>query len=179
MSAKRLSKNECHRIAHKMTAGISSEIKAIETWFNNLSRQILEEQVPETIMSLFSGDSNLAKYIKVAKHGCIVSNKRYYYTDFDSVPSNSSDFRPNIIIPEKNEKQFKELYEKRHALQTKQSILVKELEDILYKLATPKRITEHLPEALPFLPEVEESSLPQINLSQFRQKLKEELGEIK
>jgi len=173
MSTKRLSKNECQSIAYKMTEGISREIEAVENYFKDLNRQILEGRVPEPILSLFYGDEKLAKYIKTTASGYMYIGKRHIYVNFDSVPTDNR--CDSVIVPEIHLAKANEMYDKKSALETKQKLLIRELEEILYKLATPRKIIEHLPEALPFLPAIEDNQLPQINLEQFREKLKREL----
>lgn len=174
MSSKRLSKDECRNIAHQMTDCISKEIEAVNNYFKDLNRQILESRVPEPILSLFYGDEKLAKYINKTTSGYMYIGKRYIHVYFDSVPAN--DNIDSVIVPEIHLKKANEMYDKKSALEIKQKLLIRELEEILYKLATPRKITEHLPEALPFLPSVENNELPQINLEQFREKLRNELG---
>lgn len=176
MSAQRLNKDECNEIANKMLSGISKEIKAIDNYFNDLNRQLLVSKVPEPILSLFYGDETLAKFIKTYKYGTLSFNKRYVYTEFEPVPVLTDNGRNVIVVPEQFLKKANKMYDEKGALETKKALLVKELEQVLFKLSTPKRITEHLPEALPYLPVSVKNQLPQINLSQFRDKLKTELG---
>lgn len=176
MSVKRLSKDECTVIAEKMTGGILTQINAINSWFNNLHRQVAVKNVPETIMSLFSGDSKLAKYINSGSFGTFhIDGNRYHYTDFEPVPINSNNWRIVHSVPDEFVKEANDKYDKLKALQTKRQILKDEIKEVLYKLGSYKKISESLPEAVPFLPKVEEVLLPAMNLSQFREKLRDEL----
>ena len=174
MSTKKLTKQECSNIAEKMTESIQKEIEEIQNYFDNLARELLESKVPKDILKSFSTGSREKEYIKTTKSTHIIlEHNRWVYCKFEAVPAENT----NNVKPKNDSKEkASEMYEKREALETKRKLLTKQLEEILYKLSTYKRVTENLPEAAPFLPKVEKNILPAINLREFREMLNKELS---
>lgn len=176
MSTKRLNKSECNEIAHKMTQSILDEYNRVENSLSNILREKLEKQIPlNQIKRLFS-DPLMKKYIKTTSSGyLILGNRRSIYLSFDPVPCIEN--CPSVDINNQEELiEANKLYDLRDSLKTKRKLLMEELEEILFKLSTYKRISEHLPEALSFLPEAKQNELPQLNLNEFRNKLNKELN---
>lgn len=174
MSTKKLTKQECSEIAEKMTISIQREIDTIDNYFNNLARETLESKVPKDILKSFSADSKEKEYIKTTKSvHIILEHNRWVYCRFKAVPVENTN---NTKLKDDSKEKASEMYEKKEALETKKKLLIKQLEEVLYKLSSYKRVSENLPEAIPYLPKVKESELPATNLKEFREMLHKELS---
>jgi hypothetical protein len=175
---KRLSKTECSEIATKMTSGIQSEINKCEKYFGDLARKLLAKKVPKEVTLVFE-QSVRGHWFVHTKTNCQLSIgvNRYVWTSFEQVPVSRENLHNTVCIDNaSDEKEANIIYDRMDALKNKKKLMKTEIESVLFKLATYKKVSEFFPEALPFLPKVQENQLPQINLDSFREKLKTELS---
>ena len=165
----KLSKVACAEIARKMVISLDKEINECKQYFNDLHEKKLINGIPKHLLELYKD------YFKVATRGYLYlnGNSRCIETKFNSIICKQS--TSALYITDKKEvEEANKIYDLEQILRKKRNDLKKELTEVLFKLSTYKRITEHLPEAVPYLPEMT-NLLPQINLNEFREKLKKEL----
>lgn len=169
---KRLNKTECNEIAFKMVAPISNEIEECKKFFEEVYKKKAEELVPKEVLELFN-NKKTKPFIKTeyGRYIYIKNNNRSIYISCKNIPY----IDKNIVLIGEEAEEANKVYDKLEILKSKKLLLIKELEQVLFKLGTYNRVSEHLPEAVPYLPENREM-LPQINLNEFREKLRRELN---
>ena len=162
----RISKSLAEQIAGKMLEKKYKEIMYIEKERNDLIIESFKESLPINVLNCFeSNPEYIVKYQTFSLNGIGLMN--YEINLKSGFPCNNNN-RINISdsIAEKMIEYRNIIHDKKKALIS----LRNNLEAALYKLATPARIAENIPEAVPFLPKENKLEIA-INFTDLRNQL--------
>lgn len=162
----RITKQIAEDVTDKLVAKITAKIKEIEVEFGQILSDEWSKRTPKNVLAVFASDPS---FIKTKQSGYIYFlGRSIYCTHSKSFPVSGDALKvDDVELCNK----LSALENEKIELQKKKSALHKELLATLLQLGTSNKIIEHLPEAIPFLPE--ESLVPAINLTDTRNKLKE------
>lgn len=162
----RITKTIAEDVADKLVAKLTERLKEIEIEFGQILNDEWVKRAPKEVLTTLIV---APEYIKTKSSGYIHFLGRTVYCTHDkSFPHSSSDLKiENTDLCNR----MSALENEKIDLKKKKAALHKEFSSTLLQLGTTNKIAEHLPEAIPFLPE--ESKVPAINFTDTRNKLKE------
>ena len=162
----RVSKSLAKQIAGKMLEKKYQEIKDIEKERNELFISYYLETLPKNVIKCFeSNQEYINKHVSFSLNGIGLMN--YEITINEGIPSTDNcRINVSVTIAEKMNEYRNVISDKIKAVRSLRS----NLEAALFKLATPARIAENLPEAVPFLPKENKLEIA-INFSDLRNQL--------
>ena len=163
----RITKELANRIAEKLISKQLEEVKKLNFEFEEKVYLAILKTIPKEVMDcyeknpdFFNTTRSFYMYGKGWHSETIASSKKLPKNNFFSAEKlNEAD--SNKLLKERQLIDDKKLEAKK---------LLKEIEVALYSLRTYTRISEHLPEAIPFLPSATSTAL-QVNLSDIRKKI--------
>lgn len=162
----RITKQIAETIVNKLIVKLTGRDKEIEKEMGVILIEESNKTIPKEILDLYEKHP---KYFSTTSGGYLyfLGRSVYVYTNTSFLKN-----RDNIKVTDPKIASRLELLEnERIDLKKQIKSISKELLETIIKLGTTNKIIEHLPEAIPFLPE--ESIVPAINLTDTRNKLKE------
>lgn len=147
---KKLTKSIARDAAQKLANKFYDEpIKKALLEYNNLSKEIYDKYVPNTVLSICTEYKKLFTFSK------------NYYVISESDPNNDIEMNteddhiiynlPNIVISNEDYAECKSAYKLLYKLRDAKSEYINKVSDVLFALSSFKRISENFPEALPYI----------------------------
>jgi hypothetical protein len=162
----RITKTIASEVAEKLLSKKDLEIKEAGLKLSEYAQAFVEAQIPKEVIEAYEkykGYFNYRREFQLKGNGLNYE----YVSCLNQLPYSNYLFEPN---PEQA-KVFRVLIDNLAKLRSERIKLKTELENAIFNLRTFKMVEENFPEAVPFLPKSQSTSLV-VNLSEIRQKLK-------
>lgn len=176
----RITKSISEQVAESMTKHMLNQIDTLESGITYALRDNALSQVPLSVMAAYAScpeyfkvsssirvshpDLNLTGYWELR---AFVSKDKMGYL---CIPSAGSIKLNNLSA--KDIKSINDLFRKYEQLKKEYKKLKGDLETLIYGLRTYAKVTEKLPEAIPFLPAIKQNEGLSVNISDIRNRLK-------
>lgn len=162
----RITKQIAEDIVDKLVKKLTDRQKEIDKELGDILFDENTKRIPKEVAELYSKSP---KYFNRTMSGYLTFLGRsiYVYAEKEFINTEGS----IAVTDPKIVSRLELLENERIDLKKRIKVLRQEFTATIIKLGSTNKIAEHLPEAIPFLPE--ESKLPAINLTDTRNKLKE------
>lgn len=164
----RITKSIAEYVAKQMVSEKKKLLERKRDIVKGICTEIYKREIPKDVLKLWDKNSSWLKSTSsVRLNGYGFS---YEYQDIEELPKNFN--RDPFLIFENNEAELvlsarNEIQKINDEIRSLQS----EIEQALLSLVTYKRVSENFPEAIPFLPKIQNTSLV-VDLSNLRNKIK-------
>lgn len=166
----RITKTQCEEISKAMTMKMTEEMRSIQNQINLIFEKYIRSKIPNEVMEMFK------------KYPHLFSTRKYFHLNntnlkieiSGAVPYSNNESGWVSELDKEIETKILSLWKTYRNIEDKRYELRRKIETALYDLRTYKKITELLPEAVPFIKANEnEQLLPSIPIIQIRQELSE------
>lgn len=170
----RISKTAAHEVAIALVAKQRTELEEQKKRLSHVVTSLVLDRIPKEVHDFYEKFPQFIKTADTARLTGLGWNYEWLYLE-GRVPCVSVGSRFELVFEtkqhEKAAKGLRDLYDSYEQSKRDLTNLRSDIENTLYALKTLKAISEHFPEALPYLPKTPNTSLI-IDTTALRQRLK-------